>query len=246
MDRYTVALAADLQKTIESHYRNYEFHPAVSKILAFCSEDLGGFYLDILKDRLYTMAPNSPGRRSAQNALFHATQHLLKWLSPFLSFTAEEAWQSYPHFAKRPKSPSIFTEEFGAFPEIADPNGLLQKWQRIREIRSEITKAIEVEREAGKIGSSLQAELSIGLGSSDFALLNSLGSDLRFVTITSKADIFQSNSNAITITVKPSVAPKCARCWHHTNDVGSHAEHPDICGRCVSNLYGDGERRQFV
>jgi isoleucyl-tRNA synthetase len=246
MDRYSLALAADLQKTIEAHYRNYEFHPAVSKILGFCSEDLGGFYLDILKDRLYTMAPNSPGRRSAQNALFHITQHLLKWLSPFLSFTAEEAWQSYPHFAKQPKSPSIFTEQFGSFPDIVNQNELLQKWQRIREIRSEITKAIEVEREAGKIGSSLQAELSIEVAASDFALLNSLGVDLRFVTITSKAEITQSNSNAMAITVKPSTAQKCARCWHHTSDVGSHSEHPDICGRCISNLYGEGEKRQFI
>ena len=116
----------------------------------------------------------------------------------------------------------------------------------IREIRSEITKAIEVEREAGKIGSSLQAELSIEVAASDFALLNSLGVDLRFVTITSKAEITQSNSNAMAITVKPSTAQKCARCWHHTSDVGSHSEHPDICGRCISNLYGEGEKRQFV
>lgn len=246
IDRYSLALASDLQKTIEAHYQQYEFHPAVSKILSFCSEDLGGFYLDILKDRLYTMAPNSPGRRSAQNALFHITAHLLKWLSPFLSFTAEEAWQCYPHFAKAANSPSIFTEEFGALPELANSAELLKKWQRIREIRSELTKAIEVEREAGRVGSSLQAELMITVGASDFAILNSLGADLRFVTITSKAAITQSNNNAISITVSPSTNKKCVRCWHHTTDLGSHSEHPDLCGRCISNLYGDGERRQFV
>lgn len=246
IDRYSVALAEDLQNTLEAHYRNYEFHPAVSKILAFCSEDLGGFYLDILKDRLYTLAPNSPGRRSAQNALFHITQHLLKWLSPFLSFTAEEAWQSYRHFAKDKSSPSIFTEEFGAFPELSDASILLKKWQRVREIRSEITKAIEIEREAGKIGSSLQAELSIGLGPSDFALLNSLGADLRFVTITSKVVLTQSKGDVITVGVQPSAHQKCARCWHHNADVGSHAEHLGLCSRCISNLYGNGEKRQFV
>jgi isoleucyl-tRNA synthetase len=246
IDRYSLALAAELQKTIEAHYQQYEFHPAVSKILGFCSEDLGGFYLDILKDRIYTMAPNSPGRRSAQNALFHITAHLLKWLSPFLSFTAEEAWQCYPHFAKTPNSPSIFTEQFGALPEIANSTELLQKWQRIREIRSELTKAIEVEREAGKVGSSLQAELFIELGAADFAILNSLGADLRFVTITSKATIRLSNGNAISITVLPSANQKCVRCWHHTTDIGSHSEHPDVCGRCISNLYGDGEIRQFA
>jgi isoleucyl-tRNA synthetase len=246
IDRYSLALASDLQKTIEAHYQNYEFHPAVSKILAFCSEDLGGFYLDILKDRLYTMPANSAGRRSAQNALFHITQHLLKWLSPFLSFTAEEAWKCYPHFAKDKNSISIFTEVFSSFPEIGHASELIKKWQRIREIRSEITKAIEIEREAGKIGSSLQAELVIQLNSADFELMNSIGADLRFVTITSKAEILESKENGISVTVKPSAYQKCARCWHHTSDVGSHTEHPDLCGRCISNLYGDGEIRQFA
>ena len=246
IDRYSLALASDLQKTIEAHYQNYEFHPAVSKILAFCSEDLGSFYLDILKDRLYTMPANSAGRRSAQNALFHITQHLLKWLSPFLSFTAEEAWKCYPHFAKDKSSVSIFTEIFSSFPEIGHASELIKKWQRIREIRSEITKAIEIEREAGKIGSSLQADLAIQLNSADFKLMKSIGADLRFVTITSKVEILESKENSISVTVKPSTHQKCARCWHHTSDVGSHAEHPDLCGRCISNLYGDGEVRQFA
>jgi isoleucyl-tRNA synthetase len=246
IDRYSVALAAALQNTIEAHYRDYEFHPAVSKMLAFCSEDLGGFYLDILKDRLYTMPANSVGRRSAQNALFHISQHLLKWLSPFLSFTAEEAWKCYPHFANSTDSVSIFTEEFGSFPEIKDAQSLLAKWQRIREIRSDITKAIELEREAGKIGSSLQAELLIQVNATDFELLQSIAPDLRFVTITSKADIAKSTDGNIQITVKPSAYQKCARCWHHTADVGSDPNHPDLCGRCISNLDGAGELRLFA
>jgi isoleucyl-tRNA synthetase len=246
IDRYSVALAANLQNTIEAHYRDYEFHPAVSKILAFCSEDLGGFYLDILKDRLYTMPANSVGRRSAQNALFHISQHLLKWLSPFLSFTAEEAWQCYPHFAKSTASVSIFTEEFGSFPEVKDAQALLAKWQRIREIRSDITKAIELQREAGIIGSSLQAELLIQVSVADFEMLQSILPDLRFVTITSKAEIAKSSDGNIQITVKPSTYQKCARCWHHTADVGSDPNHPDLCGRCISNLGGTGELRQYA
>ncbi|NBO85101.1 MAG: isoleucine--tRNA ligase [Burkholderiaceae bacterium] len=246
IDRYSVALAANLQNTIEAHYRDYEFHPAVSKILAFCSEDLGGFYLDILKDRLYTMPANSVGRRSAQNALFHISQHLLKWLSPFLSFTAEEAWQCYPHFAKSTASVSIFAEEFGSFPEIKDAQALLAKWQRIREIRSDITKAIELQREAGIIGSSLQAELLIQVSAADFEMLQSILPDLRFVTITSKAEIAKSSDGNIQITVKPSVYQKCARCWHHSADVGSDPNHPDLCGRCISNLGGAGELRQYA
>jgi isoleucyl-tRNA synthetase len=246
IDRYSVALAANLQNTIEAHYRDYEFHPAVSKILAFCSEDLGGFYLDILKDRLYTMPANSVGRRSAQNALFHISQHLIKWLSPFLSFTAEEAWQCYPHFAKSTASVSIFAEEFGSFPEIKDAQALLAKWQRIREIRSDITKAIELQREAGIIGSSLQAELLIQVSAADFEKLQSILPDLRFVTITSKAEIAKSSDGNIQITVKPSVYQKCARCWHHSADVGSDPNHPDLCGRCISNLGGAGELRQYA
>jgi isoleucyl-tRNA synthetase len=246
IDRYSVALANDLQNTIEAHYQNYEFHPAVSKILAFCSEDLGGFYLDILKDRLYTMPTNSVGRRSAQNALFHITQHLLKCLSPFMSFTAEEAWQCYPHFAKEKNSVSIFTEKLDAFPIIKDAQILLKKWQRIREIRSDITKAIEVERESGKIGSSLQAELLIQLSPSDFKLVHSIGPDLRFVTITSKAEITQTQESGIAVVVKPSAYQKCARCWHHTENVGANVEHPQLCSRCISNLYGTGEERQFA
>ncbi|NBO87173.1 MAG: isoleucine--tRNA ligase, partial [Burkholderiaceae bacterium] len=246
IDRYSVALAANLQNTIEAHYRDYEFHPAVSKILAFCSEDLGGFYLDILKDRLYTMPANSVGRRSAQNALFHISQHLLKWLSPFLSFTAEEAWKCYPLFAKSTASVSIFAEEFGSFPEIKDAQALLAKWQRIREIRSDVTKAIELQREAGIIGSSLQAELLIQVSTADFEMLQSILPDLRFVTITSKAEIAKSSDGNIQITVKPSVYQKCARCWHHSADVGSDPNHPDLCGRCISNLGGVGELRQYA
>ena len=176
----------------------------------------------------------------------HISQHLLKWLSPFLSFTAEEAWKCYPHFAKSRDTVSIFTEEFGSFPVIADAQSLLSKWQRIREIRSEITKAIELEREAGKIGSSLQAELLIQVSASDFELLESIAPDLRFVTITSKSEIALAANGNIQITVKPSAYQKCARCWHHTEDVGSHSKHPDLCGRCISNLDGAGEIRQFA
>ena len=245
IDRYAVALANQLQSDIESHYKAYEFHPAVARMLTFCSEDLGGFYLDILKDRLYTSAPDSADRRAAQNALFHITRNLLKWLSPFLSFTAEEAWQDLPKDPSKKLSESIFMEEFGAFPEIANSEELLGKWNRIREIRSEVTKAIEVEREAGNVGSSLQAELTIKLGDIDFAILHSLENDLRFVTITSSANIELSN-DGLEVLVRGSQYKKCGRCWHHTQDVGSNADHPDLCGRCISNLFGDGDHRLFA
>jgi isoleucyl-tRNA synthetase len=214
-------------------------------MLTFCSEDLGGFYLDILKDRLYTSAPNSKERRAAQNALFHITRNLLKWLAPFLSFTAEEAWATFPHGSNEKPSESIFMEEFGTFPEITQANELLAKWSRVREIRSEVTKAIEVEREAGNVGSSLQAELTIKVGDIDFAILHSLEDDLRFVTITSSANVELSNAG-LEVLVRSSQYKKCGRCWHHTQDVGTHSEHPELCGRCIGNLFGDGEARLFA
>jgi isoleucyl-tRNA synthetase len=201
--------------------------------------------LDILKDRLYTSAPDSADRRAAQNALFHITRNLLKWLSPFLSFTAEEAWQSFPHGSKEKVKESIFMEEFGNFPEVADADELLAKWNRIREIRSEVTKAIEVEREAGHVGSSLQAELTIKVGDIDFAILHSLEDDLRFVTITSSANI-ELSTKGLEVLVRGSQYKKCGRCWHHTADVGSNPAHVELCGRCISNLFGDGDHHLFA
>jgi isoleucyl-tRNA synthetase len=245
IDRYAVALANQLQAEVQAHYAAYEFQPAVVRMLSFCSEDLGGFYLDILKDRLYTSAPNSRERRAAQNALFHITRNLLKWLAPFLSFTAEEAWSSFPHGSDNQGKHSIFLEEFGAFPEIANAEELLAKWARIREIRSEVTKAIEIEREAGHVGSSLQAELTIKVDDVDFAILHSLEDDLRFVTITSSANI-ELSSAGLEVLVRASQYKKCGRCWHHTADVGVDPAHPELCGRCLSNLFGNGEDRSFA
>jgi isoleucyl-tRNA synthetase len=201
--------------------------------------------LDILKDRLYTSAPDSPDRRAAQNALFHITRNLLKWLSPFLSFTAEEAWKDFPHGSGGKPAESIFMEEFGQFPQITHADELLAKWNRIREIRSEVTKAIEIEREAGHVGSSLQAELTIKVDDIDFAILHSLEDDLRFVTITSSANIELSTAG-LEVLVRASQYKKCGRCWHHTANVGADPTHAELCGRCVSNLFGAGEDRSFA
>ena len=245
IDCYAVALAAQLQGEIQTHYEAYEFQPAVARMLTFCSEDLGGFYLDILKDRLYTSAPNSKERRAAQNALFHITRNLLKWLAPFLSFTAEEAWASFPHGSESKSKSSIFMEEFGIFPDVVNGTELLAKWNRIREIRSEVTKAIEIEREAGHVGSSLQAELTIKVDNVDFAILHSLEDDLRFVTITSSANI-ELSSAGLEVLVRASQYKKCGRCWHHTADVGADPAHAELCGRCIRNLFGSGEQRTFA
>jgi isoleucyl-tRNA synthetase len=203
----------------------------------FCSEDLGAFYLDVLKDRLYTTSPKSLARRSAQTALWQITHAMLRWMAPFLSFTAEEAWQVFG--AKATGRESIFMETYWDF--HAPDAALLAKWSRIREIRDAVNKAIEAVRAEGGVGSSLQAEVRIGAPADDRALLATLGDDLKFVLISSKAEL--SEAAALAVTVTPSAATKCERCWHWRDDVGHDPAHPTICGRCTANLYGAGEAR---
>ena len=236
IDRYAVARAAQLQADILAHYEVYEFHPVVTKLQLYCSEDLGGFYLDVLKDRLYTTAAKSLARRSAQTALHQITHAMLRWMAPFLSFTAEEAWKLVGN------TESIYTETYTAF--AAPDAALLAKWSRIREIRDAVNKDIEVLRADGKVGSSLQASVALTVNAQDHALLSSLGRDLKFVFITSAITVIADYS--ITTRANASNGTKCERCWHYCDDIGVDPAHPTICGRCTSNLYGAGEVREFA
>lgn len=238
IDRWALSRAAQFQAEVLAHYEVYEFHPVVAKLQVFCSEDLGAFYLDVLKDRLYTTAPGSLARRSAQTALWQITHAMLRWMAPFLSFTAEEAWKVFAPG----RSSSIFTETYWAFD--APDEALLAKWARIREIRDLANKEIEAVRTEGKVGSSLQATLGITANPADHALLASLGDDLRFVTITSAVALALGDELAVKVT--PSNATKCERCWHWRDDVGHDPAHPTICGRCTSNLHGAGETRKVA
>jgi len=241
IDRYALSRAAQLQADILAHFEVYEFHPVVAKLQIYCSEDLGSFYLDILKDRLYTTAAKSLSRRSAQTALWHITQAMLRWMAPFLSFTAEEAWAVLGAAGKTPAATreSIFMDQYLT---LAEPDAaLLAKWSRIRELRDAVNKEIEVLRADGKLGSSLQADITLTVGADDHALLASLGDDLKFVFITSAIDL--QAGDALSIGVSPSSGVKCERCWHYRDDVGAHTEHPTLCGRCTSNLFGAGEIR---
>ena len=239
IDRYALSRAAQLQADILAHYELYEFHPVVSKLQIYCSEDLGSFYLDILKDRLYTTGAKSLARRSAQTALHQITHAMLRWMAPFLSFTAEEAWATFG------ASESIFLETYSAFaPQDADSQKLLAKWHRIRELRDAVNKDIEALRASGKVGSSLQASVTLEVAADDHALLASLGDDLKFVFITSAIELVAGSATSASTTA--STAPKCERCWHYQDDVGSHTVHPTICGRCISNLHGAGESRKFA
>ncbi len=241
IDRYALAMTAQFQAEVMASYDRYEFHPVVARLQTFCSEDLGAFYLDILKDRLYTTGADSVARRSAQTALWHVTASVLRVMAPFLSFTAEEAFKVFsPN-----DSGTIFTEVFHRPPAVAGQEALLAKWQTIRSVRAEVMKQIEALREAGKVGSSLQAEIDLHLTGERHAAVATLGDDLRFVTITSRATLHAAaDAAAEKIVVTPTVHKKCDRCWHWRADVGSDAAHPSLCGRCVTNLFGAGEVRR--
>ena len=244
IDRYALSRAAHLQSDILSHYEVYEFHPVVAKLQIYCSEDLGSFYLDVLKDRLYTTAPKSLARRSAQTALWRITQAMLRWMAPFLSFTAEEAWTVLGAAGKTPSASreSIFMDSYVDLPG-AD-GALLAKWTRIREIRDAVNKDIEALRADGKVGSSLQANVMLTVAPDDHALLASLGQDLKFVFITSKLTLCE--GAALAIESRSSADTKCERCWHYSADVGADSAHPGLCERCISNLHGAGEDRKFA
>ena len=236
IDRFALSRAAQMQADILAHFKVYEFHPVVSKLQIYCSEDLGAFYLDVLKDRLYTNAPKSLARRSAQTVLYRITHAMLRLMAPFLSFTAEEAWQAFG------SSESIFMETYS---DLGTPNeALLAKWTRIREIRDQVNKDIETLRADGKVGASLQASVNLQVGPEDHALLASLGNDLKFVFITSH--IILTAGSEMLAKVSVSQDTKCERCWHYAPDVGVNSAHPTLCGRCDSNLHGAGETRLFA
>jgi len=214
----------------------------------YCSEDLGGFYIDILKDRLYTSGVQSTARRSAQTAIWHITQSLLRLMAPVLSFTVEEAWAIFAdQDVYQASGETIFTQTFYALPEVGDADLLLTKYEHLQAIRAEVLKQLEEVRVSGAIGSSLQAEVEIHASGDKLALLQSLGEDLKFVLITSAATVVPAATAAADkVMVRASSYKKCERCWHYRADVGSHADHPGLCGRCTSNLFGSGEQRRIA
>ena len=237
IDRYALALTREMQEGVLADYRVYSFHTAVQRLHNFCSEDLGAFYLDILKDRLYTTAKAGRPRRAAQSALWHVLQTLTRLMAPILSFTAEEIW------ALQCQSESVFLGLWHELPRQAAEEARLANWGRLRELRGQALKRIEELRVDGQVGSSLQADVTFHADDRDHDLLAGLGDDLRFVLITSAAKVVKADGDT-RVEVAALGHEKCERCWHVRADVNADPAHPGLCGRCVSNLHGEGEARE--
>jgi isoleucyl-tRNA synthetase len=257
IDRWALARTAALHEEVAESYRKYEYHVIYQKVHNFCVVDLGGFYLDLLKDRLYTTPKKSAARRSAQTALFHIAESMVRWLAPILSFTADEAWGFLP--GKR--SESVFLETWHSLPSAGDGGAI--DWNLFITLKAAVAQELEKLRVAGTIGSSLDAEVEVFAKDEFRERLSGLGAELRFLLITSEAVVKRVSNAAgppvgaikvaeiakdggVWIRVQASSAQKCERCWHHRPDVGSNTEHPTICGRCVDNVTGPGESRQLV
>lgn len=250
LDRYALGMLSDLSNTCKAAYESFELHKVGQALQHFCAEDLGAFYLDILKDRMYTNATDSHDRRAAQTVLLKITQVLAGLMAPVLSYTAEEIWQTlYPEC-----DDFVVLHNWSDAADLITPvvyaeyeESLKAKWCLIRAVRAEAAKEIEVVRGTGQVGSSLQAEVAFHVPKATYEALISLGDDLRFVMITSAVSVHEVATEVEQkIEVNPSKHEKCARCWHYCEDVGVDAAHPTICGRCVDNLAGKSPARQYA
>ena len=253
LDKWAVRLSASMQKQIEASYDSYQFHQIYQRLHQFCVVDMGGFYLDILKDRLYTTPKTSRARLSAQTAMQHILESLVRVLTPILSFTAEEIWG---HMAGEREESVLFATRYAALDDLPEDPKADAKWGEVISIRNEVSKQIEKLRVDGKVGSALDANVRIFTQGAMFDTLMTLGDELRFVLITSEAsvqDLNQAPSEAVEteidglkLMVSAMSDEKCVRCWHRRPDIGSVAEHPELCGRCVSNITGEGELRDYA
>ena len=254
LDRWILGQAHALQSDLRTAYDEYQFHHVYHRLHNFCSGELGGFYLDIIKDRQYTTATDSLPRRSAQTSLFHLAEALCRWIAPILSFTAEELWENMPG----ERVDSVFlTQWYDALP-APETEGPLNAdfWSEMMSVRQQVNKALELAREQGNLRGSLDAAVTLYAEGPLSERLRSLGDELRFVLITSEATVAETSSApdgvvdaegmALRIQVEPAASEKCERCWHRRPDVGEHSAHPTLCGRCVTNIDGPGEVREFA
>ncbi|MDJ0958508.1 MAG: isoleucine--tRNA ligase [Arenicellales bacterium] len=255
LDRWALERAMVLQREIEQAYHDYSFHLIYQKLHQFCVVDMGGFYLDVLKDRLYTMPRYSVGRRSAQTAMYHILHALVRWLAPILSFTAEEIWQQTPDHEQE----SVFlTTWYDQWPELPAYDIQLDKtfWDTVLAVRQEVSRQLETKRVDGNIGSALDADVTVYCSEHYRKNLEKLNGELRFIFITSDAqvaplsnkpnDLNNSELEGVFVEVTSSDHEKCVRCWHRRADVGRQVEHPQLCSRCLENVAGKGESRLYA
>ena len=249
IDKYMEIKTQKLQKELIEDYQNYRFHIAFHKIHNFCANDLGGFYLDVLKDRLYTCASDSVARKSCQTTLYQILEALVRWISPILSFTAEEAWRSYHSDLESVH----LTEWFEDWITLSEGSISESDWEQVLKIRSEVNKIIESSRSSGLIGSALEAEIELFCSSDLKNILDKFSEELRFVFITSEAKVRHENDEeeetelaGLKLKIVKTKEKKCDRCWHSRPEVGSAEEHPTLCSRCIENIEGRGEVRLFA
>ena len=254
LDRWIVDRAYTLQEEVKTAYETYQFQHIYQKVHHFCVIDLGGFYLDIIKDRQYTAKADGLARRSAQTAMFHVLEALTRWLAPIISYTADEIWQYLPG----ERSESVFLETwYRGLVKLDDDSALNREfWQKVMTVRAAVGKELEKSRAKGDIGSSLNAEIELYCNADFFDALNRLSDELRFIFITSNASVvveqnapeeaIQTEIEGVKLKVVVSEHEKCVRCWHQRPDVGKQAEHPELCSRCVENVAGDGEHRHYA
>ncbi|MFI3155487.1 MAG: isoleucine--tRNA ligase [Methylococcaceae bacterium] len=254
LDRWIVDRAYTLQEDVKTAYETYQFQHIYQKVHHFCVIDLGGFYLDIIKDRQYTAKADGLARRSAQTAMFHVLEALTRWLAPIISYTADEIWQYLPG----ERSESVFLETwYQGLVKLDDDSALNREfWQKVMAVRAAVGKELEKSRAKGDIGSSLNAEIELYCNADFFDALNRLSDELRFIFITSNASVvveqnapeeaIQTEIEGVKLKVVVSEHEKCVRCWHQRPDVGKQAEHPELCSRCVENVAGDGEHRHYA
>jgi isoleucyl-tRNA synthetase len=251
LDQWMTVKAFALQNEVLTAFRNYEFHDIYQKIHNFCVVELGGFYLDIIKDRLYTTGTNSAPRRSAQTAVHHVAQAMVRWIAPILSFTAEEVWGFLPNVPNE----SVFLNTWHVFPAGAEREPAID-WATLIGLKKDVARDLERLRAAGEIGAPLDAEVTVYVPAAEAARFKALGDELRFLLITSQARVVETDNPSasgvptsladVWIEVKPSSQPKCVRCFHLRSDVGSDPRHPELCARCVVNVEGPGEERHFA
>jgi isoleucyl-tRNA synthetase len=247
-----------VQQEIIDAYNEYDLIVVSQKLMHFCSVELGSFYLDIIKDRQYTAKSDGNARRSCQTALYHIVEALVRWMAPIMSFTAQEIWQELPAKGAQEREEFVFTGQwYDGFADYSESVEFSNEyWQQVLAVKTEVNRVLEVARKDKIIGSSLEAKLTLHVSTDYFDALSKLQNELRFVLITSHADVVLADSkpdsagetelDGVWIDIEKAPGTKCARCWHIREDVGTNEEHPELCSRCIDNVDGDGEGRSYA